>query len=83
MRQEVSIFCAPLSEDHGVRMLLCNLKVAKYRKKLILSLNGCTQWLTRAAGANVEPGTEVTLSFPVSLLFCFTRKQVIKNYWHL
>lgn len=70
MWQEVSIFCAPLSEDHGVRMLLCNLKVAKYRKKIIFIF----EWLYSMAyqGCRRKRGawnrSDTLISSPTSLL---------------
>lgn len=81
MWQEVSIFCVPLSDDQGVRILLCNPKVAKYREIFIFIF----EWLYLMAGQGCRRklgawNRSDTVSFPVLLLFCFTCKQVKKNY---
>lgn len=79
MWQEVSIFCVPLSDDQGVRILLCNPKVAKYREIFIFIF----EWLYLMAGQGCRRklgawNRSDTVSFPVLLLFCFTCKQVKK-----
>ena len=81
MWQEVSIFCVALSDDQGVRILLCNPKVAKYREIFIFIF----EWLYLMAGQGCRRklgawNRSDTVSFPVLLLFCFTCKQVKKNY---
>ena len=79
MWQEVSIFCVALSDDQGVRILLCNPKVAKYREIFIFIF----EWLYLMAGQGCRRklgawNRSDTVSFPVLLLFCFTCKQVKK-----
>lgn len=83
MWQEVSIFCVPLSDDQGVRILLCNPKVAKYREIFIFIF----EWLYLMAGQGCrrkwEPGTEVTLSHFQSYSYFASLANKLKKLLHL